>query len=509
VAIKTAWWRLIPVILVALIPASVTITLIHSLYGVTIFAFRPSANDETAYWHQTLTFYRAGFHGGYYTFNEAPAAANMFHFGPHGPWFPALQGSLWHIVGAHPYSTVLLDLILVTVAVGWFAYTLRHNRSPIILLGALLACFWPLLIWLQTNLQEATHCIIAIIIARLMIPLIARDAALPWRRVALIALLLVASALIRPTWALLLIPLGLLATERCQLWQKGVAMIVALVLIAIIGQVFFLTSAPIYHAGTIAAMDRAAQSPYGSLQLTVERLGHNVEAMTKAPNPNYLGFWLQEVQQFGVVAGLAFGCVVLCAAVVRRKSAPAWMSAPGMFRLAVFSVGNLGLVAVAQVLFNLLGDWRDYRVTSAHLLLSALLSIAHPLARPLAAALIVAHLGSVGVFLTVYREFSRDHFVHDYSEIQSFRDTIATALRYDADASPWCNTLLTSIYPAVLTEVPAGLGLSYWTMPLASPRSKYLLVLPADEERLVSALPTRLLAQSPVGILYENLGASC
>src|SRR6185436_13698642 len=56
-------------ICVAGVPALV-VTLVRWLFDVRISAFRPLLNDEVTFWHQALTFSRAGFHGGYYTLGE-------------------------------------------------------------------------------------------------------------------------------------------------------------------------------------------------------------------------------------------------------------------------------------------------------------------------------------------------------------------------------------------------------------------------------------------------------
>lgn len=83
---------------VASVPAFVLI-LIRTLFGVSITAYHPFINDETAYWHQALTFSRVGFHGGYYPVDEVTNASGVTPFGPHGPGFAMLYGTLGSMFG--------------------------------------------------------------------------------------------------------------------------------------------------------------------------------------------------------------------------------------------------------------------------------------------------------------------------------------------------------------------------------------------------------------------------
>ena len=101
---KTRLLHSLGIVAVAVLPAATILVLIHLLFGTTIFHDHPSTqlvwNDEIYYWHQIATFKRAGFNGGYYTYQEVPAP-NLSHFGTHGPMFPMIYGVLGYLVGWH------------------------------------------------------------------------------------------------------------------------------------------------------------------------------------------------------------------------------------------------------------------------------------------------------------------------------------------------------------------------------------------------------------------------
>ena len=92
------------------------VTLVHHFFGVPLSAYRPIINDEVAYWHQALTFTRAGFNGGYYTLGEVTNPSGLTPFGPHGPGFAVLYGTAGSLFGWYRHSVVILNLIAIGAA---------------------------------------------------------------------------------------------------------------------------------------------------------------------------------------------------------------------------------------------------------------------------------------------------------------------------------------------------------------------------------------------------------
>src|SRR5688500_4277323 len=197
---RRAWWRCA---LAALLPAAIVLGLVALLFKAGPHQFLPIWNDEVVYWNEAAVFAEAGFHGGYVTVHEEVAAAEFSRFGPHGPAFAIFHGSIARLIGWQPPTAFFINLVVVSIAAFAWVRGTGAGTSPAALL--LLAGFWPLLLYLPTEMQEPTHFALAFLFALA----IARqwDAPGPLAYV-WTALLLTAAALLKPSWALLLLPLG-------------------------------------------------------------------------------------------------------------------------------------------------------------------------------------------------------------------------------------------------------------------------------------------------------------
>jgi hypothetical protein len=86
-------------------------------------------------------------------------------------------------------------------------------------------------------------------------------------------------------------------------------------------------------------------------------------------------------------------------------------------------------------------------------------------------------------------------------------------MHYEADAPPWCNTLLSSQYPPDFIAVPPGIGISITRSPdelPAPPRSRYLLLDAAAEAALAGRVRLdRIGAPLPYGTMFLNLDVRC
>jgi hypothetical protein len=143
-------------ICVAGVPALV-VTLVRWLFDVRISAFRPLLNDEVTFWHQVLTFSRAGFHGGYYTLGEVTNPSGFTPFGLHGPGFPVLYGTIGALAGWQRHDIVVLNLIAISTAAAVWVLLSRISTPRLLLSGLLLVTFWPLPYWAPTGMQESLH----------------------------------------------------------------------------------------------------------------------------------------------------------------------------------------------------------------------------------------------------------------------------------------------------------------------------------------------------------------
>lgn len=159
-------------VVVALMPAIIMLVLLAGVAGVATSALAPLLNDEYWHWHQIRTFAVTGFSGGYYTWNENPAALSFIHFGFWGPGFPLLYGSVARLVGWETSSALWYNLVAVTGALMLFCGVNRLSYRQLGLTAAVVATFWPLYHYLPTTMQTALHIAIAIAMAARFAPLV-------------------------------------------------------------------------------------------------------------------------------------------------------------------------------------------------------------------------------------------------------------------------------------------------------------------------------------------------
>jgi hypothetical protein len=77
---RVPWSRLVLLAFVIAAPAIVTSVLLLVLFRATLLDHFSVWSDEIAYQHQIATFVRAGFGGGYFSFEEQTAPAAVTHF---------------------------------------------------------------------------------------------------------------------------------------------------------------------------------------------------------------------------------------------------------------------------------------------------------------------------------------------------------------------------------------------------------------------------------------------
>ena len=87
-------------LLISLIPIFWGFIFIYGVMRSHFSAFTPTFwNDQASYWHETATFIKSGFYGGYYAIDEHTAPNPFFRFGAHGPSYAVIYGSLGRLFG--------------------------------------------------------------------------------------------------------------------------------------------------------------------------------------------------------------------------------------------------------------------------------------------------------------------------------------------------------------------------------------------------------------------------
>lgn len=471
--------------------------LVGRAYGATLLHFTPFYNDEVDYWHETASFAAVGFRSGYYGVGggELTAPAGFTHFGAHGPLFPAITGILGRVFGWQLYSSVIFNLSVVVVAIAVFVLATPLGYRRLGLLGLTLLTFWPLSLFLISNMQESLHQAIGILFAAILARMMIAGQGVGRRLMGLSLALLLLSALLRPSWMLLLPPL-LWFGLRPQGRAARLALVIGFIGAAIWAEVAYNWLAAPYPnhmlAGGIEEIPRAASL----LQGTTENIG-------RLATFRHLSLLeaLQRVQVLGLL--LLYTVAAIIGFKRRRPDRVVW-----------FQLWNLGFIQCALIVTYLLGGYRDYRIMAPFLLITLLVSLAVS-SRPWATMAVVAgNLLLAAPALGEIVTFHQPNFVYDTARLAQLRTELGRVIVYAEGAPARCNTLLTDTNPDPdLTAVPPAIGMTYalqaQNLP-QTPKSRYLLLDRDGVSRyLVTGSNLRPLVSTPAGTVLQNDAVSC
>jgi hypothetical protein len=504
-AVQPQVLRLVLAIVVVLLPTLLTVVLLRTRLDSSPLDFVPTWSDEAIYWHEILTFKAVGFDGGYYTFEELPAAAAFTHFDAHGPVYPLILGMLARVTGWDYATSVLYNLILLSAALALFLAFCRFTAQQLVWLIVALLTFWPIYLFIPTAMQESLHQAAAIVIALLLLSRLQRGAQTPrWIDVGFV-LFVVFLSLLRLTWGFLLIPYLLLAAPR-RWWWAALALAGAL----IGGSILFyrLTGAP-YPANFLSFFSR--QMGFNSsisyiLYLLSSFFLENTARISK-------GDILTIFERIQVLTLTFWSLMVL---VARRTSLRKRLPRPRMSLVeAGLHLFNLGSILLVNLTIYVITDWIDYRVFAPHLLISLLLLIAFNRLR-LAGVLIALNVVMALPFLQNYRDLNLRSFTVDTTQLQVFQDTISPYVRYNAEAeNAWCNTVYAPRLGLELIALPPGIGFSIarsLQVTSAPFQSLYLLLDESyfdDLSARFGQLNLEALTETASGTLYRNRDADC
>jgi hypothetical protein len=478
-------------------PALALVISVWTLTDARLDDFRPFLNDEVYYWHQIATAAAVGTRGGYYTVEELTPAVGAFHFGPHGPVYPLIVGAAARVAGWHRASAPLFNIVWICGSIGAFIAMTRPSPRCLLLLAALLATFWPMPFWAASNMQESFHHGVAIVLAGALIATArqSRGALLTAWIVLLVALMT------RLSWGVLLPGLCVMSLRR-----RTPARTIAAC-----------TMSSILLAAAIVAFARIAAPMPGAFQfLTLARLGAGGAPVASNARANLqrladLGDDYDPLEIVHRAEYLTLTIIVLAVAVrcFRRDCDP-----NERLHLTIQSSQLIGIVT-AMILLYALTNWTEHRIISAHVLLTTMILAVLPgrCGPWIAAALVVANILALPIYRESFRQNRSDNFNWDRRPLRVFEETIDDRLRYEAEASPWCNTLLTSQYPPDLIAVPPGIGISVTRSPdelPGAPRSRFLLLDAPAYQALAGRVRLQPIGSPlPYGALYLNLDARC
>ena len=508
---------------VALIPAILTLALLHFWLGRSPLQHVPAyPNDTTLYWLESAAFARAGWNGGYFTVGEYPARASFTRFGMHGPAFAVAYGGLGRVFGWQAWSAPVFNMVLVALALLLYALEARLHPKACILAASALATFWPMLLFLPTNMQEGLHFAAAALLAALIRP--AFRAPLGPARLAVTLVLLIALSLAKPIWALLWPPLLLVSAARRSGRLQVLAFSIGTGLLVGSGIVYGWLMAPLHGQAVFFVRILQLDDTPATLWRT---LRHNCREALQVGT----GIELFQRALSGGLAALLVGI-----ALTRRLAEER--------REALFHAWNIGVPLGAALLVYAVGTWNDYRILTVHLFLSGLLMLTSPIRvlRRLVVALAAIHLVAIPLFGPAYREVVRPNYSTSPPALEAFAAIADSALRFRPELDGWCNTLISTppyLHPTMV-GLPRGFGVTMiWPTGRDERRqvfrSAYVLVdlkmaprpgaLRATERRLPvveqadgsqqidygdwARFRLTPLAASALGVLYRNLDSQC
>lgn len=488
-----SWHRAVLIGAAALLPALLTVLLIRFHLNAQITDFRPHYwNDQVGYWHYIYSFSEHGFGIGYYTPDEFPAQIGPFDL--HGPAFPVLMGSIAHFTGWYVYSSIYYNMALIAAGVVLLCVIGQLDRLQIILVGAVAATQWAILIYIPTASQESLHHFGAMVLAALFWRMLSGAASWGLKLGGLVLLFVL--ALVRFSWGLLFLPYLLLVMRSRRWYVWLVAAAISAGLLMVVMNIVSMTSAP-GGSSVIRTINTLLYEPETAISDLIEQVIAYIKYMFDFQNS--VGDAGHNIEFVGVLiaAALAWGYYAY-----RRHIHLAY----------TLHLYNLGSILLLSLLFYLPTGY--LRVLGIHLLLSVLLLVLQRNFR-LVYAVVGVNLLTIGLLFGWYtRWFPNFHL--NVPSLESEQAALETHLIYDPNAdSRWCNTVLIplGVYNYTVTLIPPGFGISYiWRRDIIdfSLESKYLILEDEDLDWVHSkGARTQFLARLRESGLYLNLDSDC
>ena len=482
-------------------------------FDATLFDHAPFWNDEIYHWHQSATFAEAGFNGGYYSLDDNIPIAGFSHFYAWGAWVYAFYGTLGNIVGFPLTAIMLINVACYVAASIFFLLILRPNYKQLIMLGAILATFIPLLIYLPSSMLQVLNLAIALTFAGGFTVLLKRRVS--WHFVLGLSIFAMLAGLVRPTYALFLFPIFVLVKEDRTLKNIVLAGLKALPLVLIAALAFYLSAAPFPHFRTLLFLgDESLLTKLGNFAAYIQ------QSLV----------WLTVGEPIAIAQRLQIALLLILLGVWgvyqwRNSKDTAWR-----WELALHFYNLLGFY-VATIMFHETLGSHDYRVMSPHLFFSLLLLVAFR-RRWLVGVMVATMLLTMPAAWEQY-QWKEPNFNSVVQQQWQDWETETSLLQYNPNTpSTWCNTVTTSAFyvldpagqPGILLSIDAGLGLSWafnWVFPdfdIEIParyqvpqhfQARYLILTDSDKEAWRERLNIRRIGNAPNGGIYINRDVAC
>jgi hypothetical protein len=505
--------RLVLAALVIAAPAIVTSGLLYLLFGKTVLDHSSVWSDEIAYQHQIATFVRAGFSGGYFSFEEQVAPAAVTHFSAHGPGFPVIYGSLGRLLGWHQSSGPIFNLLILAMATAAFLWMIRASHRQISAAGLVLITSWWVLIMTPVTMQESLHQSVMIVMAGFAARLIDPDTTRHGPLLGTALVILAVASVLRPTNWIAAAPLVAVGLAR----RPRLAVTATVVAIAGLPGFWLLwryLSAPIPNLAIELNEIGGGRGTEIVLQHLVRQLPANIRAIFDVGQ--FLQRPFDQYVMFETVALAGVFVLLAVRGVAARLSRDAARRAATLLTNPSFKVDLFNALALTMALTAFVGFYFDdgssiSRVTAPFLLMSLLVLVATRCRTWMLVAAVAAQLLVAPSFVMKYRDWRKPGYTYDRSAAAQFQREVSPLMAFAEGQGPWCNTLLTNNYHPEIAFVPAGIGLTVGEHgeDLATPiKSKYLLIA-GNADAYGEKTRLRHLGATMLGNLYLNLDAAC
>jgi|694.fasta_scaffold83664_4 hypothetical protein len=475
--------------------------------GKPLTAVTPVWNDELVYWHGILTFLKAGFNGGYYTFDEFPAWLTLSHFDPHGPTFFVLMSffSLWG--QWTPQNAVYTNMLIMALGAVTYILCVRPSFGQLIAATCILGSFWYAAIFLPMTMQECFQMGAALAVSGVLGGLFLRGNQWGVLSVIFSIIFIVIVSLTRPIWSFSLIAVVLLWLERHHRRVSIKSVLLLMALAPLLFMIFAKTTAPYSEHGVTKDIIRELLlDPLNIITYFLNRIALLFTLIGKG-----LPIEIATRQACILLFVGSIYCIFHSLIAKRKAFREVSVEAP---TIVFFSFGLPTLILFAM---HDIFDLRDYRTLSPHLA-CGLLFLAAIRLYPVVALATVFHLTLIPSAVDAFKSLNQTRYTIDHSRIAHFASEAGKFIRYDSSTSSgWCNTVLTQAivgysFPPEVSALPAGIGFSVILggdkiqQPI---KSKYLLIDENRFQRFSSHVQLQPLSDFGQLKLYRNLGSGC
>lgn len=510
--------RTIPYIAVSLIVIAAPVIIVSLwlayFHDATLLDHAPFWNDELYHWHQAATFAEVGFGNGYYTLNENIPLADFSHYYAWGAWIYVYYGLIGKITGLGLSAIQFINIGTFLLASAVFIWGTRPKFEGLLWFGSVLATFIPLLNYLPSSLLQLPNLAIALLLAGAFYHLLRRKVSTGFL-IALTVFCMIAG-LLRPTWTMFLFPAYVLASQKRNLWTIIRALLVSVPLTLVAAAGFYLSAAPFPHFRTRIILGEG--SLFDKFLSYLDYIRQSFIWMTEG-HPTIIGQRLQILLL--IVLVLVWGIWQWR----RSRGEPKLVSNSEWFWETALHLFNLIAFYGTTILLHETLGGHDYRVMAPHLFFSMVL-LALFQRRFLLIPMILSMVLLLPAEFDIFQQKAPNFNGIVQEQYEHWNSEFAEVLIFDPEAeSPWCNTVITSIFyvtPAqgesgLVLAIEPGFGVSWYhnwddTGEYSIPEefnARYLIMTDVEYDEWGRSLNLQEMMPVQGGTLYENLDSAC